>query len=323
MIPSSPPITLTLGHSPDADDAFMWWPITGKVDPRDSGRVVSDPVMDTGRFRFIAVPDDIQRLNERAISKADLDITAMSMHALSHVTSAYALTSCGASMGDGYGPKVVMRPPLISLDEAKQKTLARSLRIAIPGRQTTAYLVFSLLMGSTDFEAVPMGFEHIIPAVKNGDADAGIVIHDGQLTFAQEGLVELIDLGAWWKNFTRESSGADGLADTDGLPLPLGANTVKRDLDQRYGTGTVQEVTSILRRSIECAMSRRAESLAYAAGFAPGASAAQTDRFVRMYVNDLTIDMGERGHRAVQRLYEAGHRLGVCPAPKDLVFVRS
>ena len=313
------PITLTLAHSPDADDAFMWWPITGKIDARayaaqyggaesvSTTAMLSPPVLDTGRFRFVAVPSDIQKLNERAMSRADLDITAISMHALAHVADRYALTRCGASMGDGYGPKVVMRPTSKSGEAILDEVRAGRARVAVPGRQTTAFLTFSLMLGTTRFEATPMGFEHVIPAVARGDADLGIVIHDGQLTFAQQGLVQLVDLGAWWH------------AHTGGYPLPLGANAVRRDLDERFGTGTTAELLPLLRRSIEHANRHWTESIDYAAAFAPEASREQTERFVRMYVNDLTIDMGERGVSSVRRLLAEGARAGFCPDASGLV----
>ncbi len=306
-------IKLTLAHSPDADDAFMWWPITGKVDP-GTGRAVSLPAIRTGRLEFDAVPMDIQALNVRAMERGDLDITAISMHALSHVTDRYALTRCGASMGDGYGPKVVARPSSRSMDEWLHAVRTRGGggacdgRVAVPGRQTTAFLVFSLLLGTTEFDARPMSFEHVVPAVVRGDADLGIVIHDGQITFAQDGLVQVVDLGAWWHGRT------------GGLPLPLGANAVRRDLDERLGRGVTASVTGLLHDSIVYAMEHWEESIEYAATFAPGgATPEQIERFVRMYVNDLTADMGSRGESAVRRLLAEGAAAGFCPDAGGLV----
>lgn len=301
-------MTLTLAHSPDADDAFMWWPITGKVDPA-TGRVVSRAVIDTGRLVFVAVPSDIQKLNERAMSQGDLDITAVSMHALSHVADRYALTRCGASVGDGYGPKVVARPSGKSAAEVWDDVRAGRATVAVPGRQTTAFLTFSLMVGASAFDAKPMGFERIIPAVVRGEADVGIVIHDGQLTFAQEGLVQLVDLGAWWGTHT------------GGLPLPLGANAVRRDLDERLGRGVTEMVVDLLRRSIAYSIEHWEESIEYAAGFAPGATREQTERFVRMYVNELTVDMGKCGVAAVRRLLLEGAAAGLCPDASGLRVV--
>ncbi|MGE3110022.1 MAG: menaquinone biosynthesis family protein [Phycisphaerales bacterium] len=292
--------TLTLAHSPDADDAFMWWPITGKIDA-GTGERIAAPVLDTGGLRFEAVAADIQALNERAMSRGDLDITAISMHALSHVSDRYALTRCGASMGEGYGPKVVARA---GAGPAEMIRAVRSggARVAAPGRQTTALLVFSLMIGAAPPRVNAMSFERVIESVVSGESDVGLVIHDGQLTFADAGLTEVADLGAWWGSHT------------SGLPLPLGANAVRRDLDERCGDGATEEVAGLLERSIAYSMENWEESIEYAATFAPGgATREKIERFVRMYVNELTRDMGERGVEAVRRLLGEGAAAGLCP----------
>ncbi|MCB9838868.1 MAG: ABC transporter substrate-binding protein [Phycisphaeraceae bacterium] len=281
--------TLTIGHSPDPDDAFMWWPLDGAID--------------TGRFRFRAVPEDIESLNRRAAESGDLDITAISMHTYARVRDRYALTSCGASVGDGFGPKIVARRP-----HDRAWLASPGLTIAIPGERTTAYLAARLCIGRA-FDFVAMPFERIMDAVAGGEADAGVVIHEGQLTYGESGLTLIADLGAWWKERT-------------GLPLPLGANAIRRDLDARFGAGTMREVTGILSRSIEHALAHRAEGVAYARGFARGLPEATTDEFISMYVNERTIDLGATGAEAVGRLLRDGASAGLCPDPGeiDLVF---
>lgn len=284
--------TLTLGHSPDPDDAFMWWPLDGAID--------------TGRFRFRAVPEDIESLNQRAVERADLDITAISMHTYALVHERYALTSAGASVGDGFGPKIVSKDP-----HDRDWLKSPGLTIAIPGERTTAYLATRLCIGQP-FDFVAMPFETIMDAVANGKVDAGVIIHEGQLTYHESGLSLIADLGAWWKERT-------------GLPLPLGANAIRRDLDDRYGPGAMREVAAILSRSIEHALSHRDEGVAYARQFARGLPESITDEFISMYVNDLTIDLGDLGARAVERLLNDGAKAGLCPDPGkiDLVFPAS
>ncbi len=281
--------TLTLGHSPDPDDAFMWWPLESAID--------------TGRFRFSAIPEDIESLNKRAVEQGDLDITAISMHTYANVHDRYALTSSGASVGDGFGPKIVSRDPH---DRDWLKT--PGITIAIPGERTTAHLATRLCVGQP-FKFVAMPFETIMSAVADGDVDAGVIIHEGQLTYQDAGLTLIADLGAWWKERT-------------GLPLPLGANAIRRDLDDRFGPGTLQEVAGVLSKSIEHALAHRDEGVAYARQFARGLPEATTDEFISMYVNDLTIDLGTVGAKAVDRLLTDGAKAGLCPDPGeiDLVF---
>ena len=322
---------LTLAHSPDPDDVFMWWPITGKIDPR-SGEVVAPPVIDTGRFEYRAVPADIDVLNRRAISgqASELyDITAISFRAYADAASRYALTACGSSFGDGYGPKVVAPPSppaggvKIGCDGCLKKP---GVRFAVPGVRTTAFLLMGMVMGT---EAVrraidegrvrEMGFERVIPAVASGEADAGLVIHEGQVTFADAGLKMVVDVGAWWKEKT-------------GLPLPLGANVVRRDLEGRYGAGTMAEVERTLRASIEYAIEHRQESLEYALPFALAnvdrggdqrerPTLERVARYVDMYVNRWTRDMGADGVSALRRLFDAGTAAGLCPAVGELDVV--
>jgi 1,4-dihydroxy-6-naphthoate synthase len=295
-MPDDRPI-LTIGHSPDPDDAFMWWPL-GDATPgaeRDSS-------IDTGRFRFRPVPADIEALNQRAVDRADLDITAMSAHAYPHARGAYRITSCGASMGDGFGPKVVAREP----HDVEWLRSAQRL-VAVPGVRTSAYLALRMLAGPA-FRHVVVDFDRIIDVVGAGGPgapDAGLVIHEGQLTYARDGLVEVVDLGAWWKGRT-------------GGPLPLGLNTVRRDLDRRFGAGALDDVAGTLRRSVEHAMARRDAGLSVAMGFARGLTLADADTFVGMYVNALTIDMGRPGADAIARLLRDGAAAGLCPEPGEI-----
>lgn len=298
-------VHLTLAHSPDPDDVFMWWPITGKVDPRNHDRVVEPPVLDTGRFRFRALPADIDVLNRRAIERGDLDITAISIFAWARVASRYALTHCGGSFGEGYGPKVVA--PAAKLVEVTEALSGRSCGgnpgplIAVPGTRTTAFLLMSLAAGGQTFRIVEMPFDQILGAVTGGVADAGLLIHQSQLTFADLGLQQVLDLGAWWFK-------------TTGLPLPLGGNALRRDLEDLHGAGTLNELTGLLDRSIRTALERRDESVRYAMQFAPEISRAQADRYIDMYVSPLTVAAGVRGERAIAELLAAAETSGMCPA---------
>ena len=317
---TAPPITLTLGHSPDPDDAFMWWPL-GDV------ATGAEPRIDTRGFRFRTVADDIEALNRRAIAVGDLDITALSFHAFAHAHERYALTRCGASFGDGYGPKIVSRVPMTVEDlctgnrnpspvgedadilSPKGRGSRRDISIAIPGERTTAYLTMRLMLGDVVPKTVAMPFHRIVEAVKSGEVDAGIVIHEAQLTYAEAGLHLVVDLGAWWHGET-------------GLPLPLGANAIRRDLDARFGAGTMLKLSGVLRDSIAYAKAHRGDGLAIAGGFAqPGTTAEQADRFVAMYVNDLTLDAGERGERAVAELMRRGEARGLVPVVGDVRMV--
>jgi 1,4-dihydroxy-6-naphthoate synthase len=278
----------------------MWWPITGKAAGGAGG---GSPAISTGRFRFGAAPLDIEALNRRAAERGDLDVTALSARAYADVADRYVLTACGASFGEGYGPKVVCGPEA-ALTGGESLRQAR-VRIAVPGARTTAFLVLSLLIGGP-FEFVEMPFDRIIGAVVRGDVDAGLIIHEGQLTFVDAGLREVVDLGRWWMEET-------------GLPLPLGVNAVRRDLDVRFGAGTVTEVARTLAASVRYALEHRDEGLEYARRFAMAnlggelATPERVERFVGMYVNGWTMDMGDGGRRAISALLSRGADHGLCP----------
>ncbi len=315
------PIPLTLAHSPDPDDAFMWWPLTGKIeppripwqatDPVSHARAISPPALPTARFQFYALPADIEALNRRAAATADLDVTALSVRAWADVQDRYIITSCGASFGDGYGPRLVARADNSRIN-CHNCLRPPTVRIAIPGRKTTAFLMLGLVLGlkpdSPASRFVEMPFDQIIGAVSRGEADAGLVIHEGQLAFGDAGLKLLLDVGKWWKDKT-------------GLKLPLGINAVRRDLE-RHGSGTVAHVASLLRNSVTHAMNRWDESVAYTQPFAEenvrrGGGARPTlerlDAYCRMYVTPETLDMGDPGREAIRRLLSEGAAAGLCP----------
>jgi 1,4-dihydroxy-6-naphthoate synthase len=266
---------IRIGHSPDPDDAFMYYAIAkGKVD--------------TGGYAVSQVLEDIESLNRRALD-GELEVTAISIHAYAHLSRRYALMACGASMGDGYGPIVVAREPLAA-GELARKT------IAVPGTLTSAFLALRLYLGDA-FPFVVVPFDEILDVVAAGRADAGLIIHEGQLTYAEQGLVKLLDLGVWWSERT------------GGLPLPLGGNAVRRDL----GPEVMSALTKMYRDSIAFALKHRPEALAYAKGFGRGLDDGLNDRFVGMYVNDLTLDYGERGRRSIQRFLDEGTAAGIVP----------
>lgn len=310
----TPRHTLTLAHSPDPDDVFMWWPITGKIDPvrKDElgfGVVVEPPRLETGRFAFRALAEDIAVLNRRALRAGDLDITALSMFTWAHVRDRYQLTACGSSMGEGYGPKVVCR---------RGEAARAATRIAVPGVKTTAFLLWRLWeetragSGASGAEPVivELPFDRIMDAVASGDADRGLLIHQSQLTYADLGLEQLADLGQWWGEQT-------------GLPLPLGGNAVRRDIDHRFGEGSICEIASVLDRSIRCALEHREESVRYCMQFATEINRDQAERYIDMYVSPLTIDMGERGERALRRLFHEANRLALCPRVEAIDIARA
>ncbi len=264
--------TLTLGHSPDPDDAFMFYGLAREK-------------LDTGDLRFQHVLQDIETLNRRAM-RGELDITAVSLHAYAYVRDKYALLPSGASIGDNYGPMVVARERIPINQLAKQK-------IAVPGTMTTAFLVLNLAIGPFEYEVLP--FDAIPEAVVSGRAEAGLLIHEGQLTYQKHGLALCLELGEWWY----ETSG--------GLPLPLGVNTIRRDL----GEPLIGRVARILRESIEYSLAHRKEAVEYALQFGRGLDHGLADRFVGMYVNDFTVDYGERGRRAVDELLSRAHAAGL------------
>ena len=289
--------TIHIGHSPDPDDAFMWYPLANFPHGSGPGGRTYAPTIDTGPYDFVHVLEDIQSLNDRAL-QGELEITAISIHQYPYVAGDYALTSCGASMGDGYGPMVVASKR-VSLDDLKS-----GIRIAIPGERTTAHLALQLLLGHGAYEYEVMMFDEIIPAVAAGRIDAGLIIHEGQLTFADAGLRCVVDLGAWWTQ-------------TRGLPLPLGGNCIRRDL----GAPVMRDVCRILVRSIQYVLAHRDEAVAYALNYARNMGADLADRFVGMYVNDWTLDYGDAGRRAVNQLLREAARAGITPACGDIDFV--
>lgn len=296
-------VELTLAHSPDSDDLVMWWPLVGQRGP--DGRAVEGdlgrPVIDTGRYRFRLVSDEVEALSAAAQSGAGADITAVSCAAWPGMADRYAITACGGSFGEGYGPKVVVRADDGRFVEEDLSLLTREgVRIGVPGVRTTAYLTLRLMVGEVD--AVPLPFEGVVPAVRAGQVDAGLLIHEAQLTFAGDGLRAVADVGAWW---TQET----------GLPLPLGLNVIRRDLDERYGAGTVQEVARLLGASVRVARQRLEDSKAYLRLHAQGRpewrDGALVDRYLSMYVSAMSQDMGTRGVEAIERLLDAGAVAGL------------
>ena len=271
---------ITVAHSPDSDDAFMFYGLaSGAVETHG---LVVDQVL-----------ADIETLN-RAAFEGKYEVTAVSFHAYAHLLDKYALLPHGASMGDRYGPIVVAR--------AGGASRVKGSRIAIPGTLTTAYLTLRLY--EPDFEYVVVPFDRIQQAVLDGEAEAGLLIHEGQLTYAEEGLSKIVDLGEWWAERT------------DGLPLPLGGNIIRRDL----GPAMIEQVSKMLHDSIAYALLHRAEAVEYALQFGRGLDRARTDTFVGMYVNDLTLSYGDRGRRAVERLLGEAFQRGLIPAPVPVSF---
>ena len=272
-----------VAHSPDSDDAFMFYALAaGKLDTGD--RVYEHEL------------SDIESLNQRAL-RGELDVTAVSIHAYAHLKNRYVLLPHGASIGDGYGPRVVTRAEA----PADVRSALQGKRIAIPGKLTTGYLALKLYQ--PDFEAVVTPFDEIEGAVIDGAVDAGLLIHEGQLTYASKGLHLWLDMGEWWYDET-------------GLPLPLGGNVIRRDL----GDDLIAEVSADLRKSILYALEHRQEALADAGRYARGLTPEQTDTFVSMYVNDYTVDYGEQGRRGVEELLRRGFEAGLVPGPIEVVF---
>jgi 5,8-dihydroxy-2-naphthoate synthase len=273
-----------VAHSPDSDDAFMFY-------------ALAEGKLDTGNLEYVHQLSDIESLNQRA-RRGELEVTAVSIHAYAHIWKRYALLSSGSSMGDGYGPRLVSR---IRTPEDPRAAL-RGKRVAIPGRLTTAWLALQLYQPDVDAVVVP--FDQIEDAVHRGDVDVGLLIHEGQLTYADDGLHLWQDLGAWW------------LADT-GLPLPLGGNVVRRDL----GDEVIQQIGRDLRASIVYGLEHRAPALAHARQFNRGIGDARTDTFVGMYVNDWTVDYGARGREAVQTLLDRAFESMIIPERVAVEFV--
>jgi 1,4-dihydroxy-6-naphthoate synthase len=278
--------TLTLGHSPDPDDAFMFYGLARELIP-------------TGGFKFEHVLQDIQTLNERA-TRGELDITAISIHAYAYVSAHYALLPSGASMGDGYGPMVVARAPL-SRDDLTRK------KIAVPGTMTSAFLALQLWLQrpADNLNYVVIPFDRIFQALRAGQADAGLIIHEGQLTYQNEGLTVCQDLGAWWKR------------ENDGLPLPLGGNVIHK----RFPPRTRSAISRILTASIRFSLDHRPEAVAHALQYARDMGRDLADQFVGMYVNHWTLDYGEKGRAAIRRFLDQAHVHGLIPHRQELEFV--
>ena len=273
---------ITIAHSPDSDDAFMFYGLaTNKV------RVPG--------LKFTHTLTDIETLNQKAIHEAFYDVTAISFHAYPYLQDNYALMACGGSVGEGYGPMIVSSRRF-SLEEIRQ------VRIAIPGELTTAALTLKLFAPEIDTTVVP--FDQIIPQVRAGKYEAGLIIHEGQLTYSASGLFKVIDLGQWWRDET-------------GLPLPLGGNAIRRSL----GEDTMRLVTKALRESIQHALDHREEALAYAMQFARDLDTQLANRFVSMYVNERTLNYGDDGRDAIRKLLELGHQRGIIPHPVKVDFV--
>ena len=274
---------ISIAHSPDSDDAFMFYGLaTGKVN--------------VPGLRFSHTLTDIQTLNQKAIEENGVyDVTAISFHAYPYMQNRYALMTSGGSVGDGYGPMIVATRAF-SPEEVKQLT------VAVPGKLTTAYLALQLFAPGIETEVVP--FDQIIPGILQGKHEAGLIIHEGQLTYSRSGLHRVVDLGRWWQNRT-------------GLPLPLGGNAIRREL----GPELMAEVGKALRNSIQYALDHREEALTYAMQFARDLDAQSADKFVGMYVNERTLDYGEDGREAVRRLLDEGHRAGIIPHEARVEFV--
>jgi 1,4-dihydroxy-6-naphthoate synthase len=278
---------IRVGHSPDPDDAFMF-------------HALANDKIATGDLRFVHELQDIETLNRRAMN-GELEVSAVSIHAYSHLLDKYALLPSGCSMGDKYGPMIVAKKSLKVSD-------LPNVTIAVPGTLTTAFLTLRLLFNDiapgrdVKFEVMP--FDHILGAVECGNFDAGLIIHEGQLTFQNQGLSLVVDLGVWWQDKT-------------GLPLPLGGNVVRKDL----GTATMSEISRLLKLSIQYGLEHRREALDYALKYARDMDVTLADKFVGMYVNDWTLDYGDRGRAAVRKLLDEAHKAGVIDKPVAVEFV--
>ena len=288
---------LTLGHSPDPDDAFMFYAMAeNKIDLRG--------------YRFDHRLEDIQTLNERA-RRGELHISAISIHAYAYVADKYALLPCGASIGDGYGPIVVRkrRTPNIEHRTSNASTAEESVRevlqtstIAVPGELTSAFLALQLFLGKFDYLVLP--FDEIFDAVKSGRTDAGLIIHEGQLTYAKSGFEKIVDLGEWWKRET-------------GLPLPLGGNVVRKDIPPAVR----HDLSEIIRESIDYGLAHRDEAVRHSLAYARDMDAKLTGKFIGMYVNEFTRDYSETGRAAIRKFLTAAHDKGYIDVPVEVEFV--
>ena len=282
---SAEPTVIRVGHSPDSDDAFMFYALTHDK-------------IDTGGLKFVHQLEDIQTLNNRA-RNGELEVSAVSIHAFAHLADTYALLSSGSSMGDQYGPKIITTNPDLTMEDIR----SGKVKVAVPGLLTTAYLSFRLCFGdAAPVEVVP--FDQIIERVLDGTYDAGLIIHEGQLYYPEKGLRQLVDMGVWWY-------------ETTGLPLPLGGNVVRKDLGQKQ----VEKIARLLKESIVYALENRQEALDYALTYARDLDPALADRFVGMYVNEWTVDYGPIGREAVQVLLDKAAEAKLIPNRVDVQFV--
>jgi 1,4-dihydroxy-6-naphthoate synthase len=273
---------IRVAHSPDSDDAFMFYAINTKK-------------IDTKGYEFIDILSDIETLNKEAL-KGTYEVSAISIHAFPYVADRYALLSSGASMGDNYGPMVVAKEEFPA-NELKNK------KIAVPGTLTSAFLALKLFEPDINYVVLP--FDQIIDAVKEGKVDAGLIIHEGQLTYQDEGLKCIVDLGKWWYE------------KTGGLPLPLGGNVIRKDL----GIEIMKEISEILRESIKYSLAHRDEAVEYALKYARGMTKDKADKFIGMYVNDLTVDYGERGKKAIELFLKEAYEKKLIPVLPEITFI--
>lgn len=273
---------IRVAHSPDSDDAFMFYAINTKK-------------IDTKGYEFIDILSDIETLNKEVL-KGTYEVSAISIHAFPYVADRYALLSSGASMGDNYGPMVVAKEEF-PVNELKNK------KIAVPGTLTSAFLALKLFEPDINYIVTP--FDQIIDAVKEGKVDAGLIIHEGQLTYQDEGLKCIVDLGKWWYE------------KTGGLPLPLGGNVIRKDL----GIEVMKEVSEILRESINYSLAHRDEAVEYALKYARGMTKDKADKFIGMYVNDLTVDYGERGKKAIELFLKEAYEKKLVPILPEITFI--
>ena len=285
--------TFTLGHSPDPDDAFMFYAMAAnKIDLRG--------------YRFRHQLEDIQTLNERAM-RGELHISAVSIHAYAYVSDKYLLLPCGASMGDGYGPLVIEKHRTPNAEHRtsneEERERLRNCLIAVPGTMTSAFLALKLYLGEFNYVVVP--FDQIFEAVRSGRADAGLIIHEGQLTYAHSGFAKLVDLGEWWKNRT-------------GLPLPLGGNVLRRDIPLEIQS----ELSAILRQSIEFGLAHRAEAVQHSMPYARDMGSDLASKFIGMYVNEFTRDYGEVGREAIRRFLREARERGYVDREVSIDFVK-
>src|SRR5947208_6142853 len=276
--------SFTLGHSPDPDDAFMFYAIAkNKIDLRG--------------YRCDHSLEDIQTLNERA-RRGELHISAISIHAYAYVADKYALLPCGASMGDGYGP-IVVRKIRNSGQDVDPREWLRRCTIAVPGEMTSAFLALQLFLGKFDYVVVP--FDKIFDAVKSGRTDAGLIIHEGQLTYAQAGFEKIVDLGEWWKRDT-------------GLPFPLGGNVVRKDIP----TAVRRDLSEIIRESIDYGLAHRNDAMRHSLAYARNIGSKLTDKFIGMYVNEFTRDYGDTGRDAIRKFLTDAHNKGYIDIPVEV-----